>query len=54
VLAARALGLCFAGVDIIEHEGQMVVLEVNAWPGLAPDQRGTSLADALLDAALRT
>jgi glutathione synthase/RimK-type ligase-like ATP-grasp enzyme len=54
VLAARALGLCFAGVDIIEHEGQMVVLEVNAWPGLAPDQRGTSLADALLDAALCT
>ncbi|MBM3637952.1 MAG: ATP-grasp domain-containing protein [Actinobacteria bacterium] len=53
VLAARALGLCFAGVDVIEHEGEMVVLEVNAWPGLAPDQRGTSLADALLDAALR-
>jgi glutathione synthase/RimK-type ligase-like ATP-grasp enzyme len=54
VLAVRALGMCFAGVDIIEHEGQMVVLEVNAWPGLAPDQRGTSLADALLDAALCT
>lgn len=53
VLAARALGLCFAGVDVIEHEGEMVVLEVNAWPGLAPDQRGTFLADALLDAALR-
>jgi len=53
VLAARALGLCFAGVDVIEHEGKMVVLEVNAWPGLAPEQRGTSLADALLDAALR-
>lgn len=52
VSAAMALGLCFAGVDIIEHEGQMVVLEVNAWPGLAPDQRGTSLADVLLDAAM--
>ncbi len=50
--AARELGLHFAGVDVIEHRGAMVVLEVNAWPGLAPEQRGTALADALLDAAL--
>ena len=49
--AAHAMDLCFAGVDVIEHCGEMVVLEVNAWPGLAPEQRGTALADALLDVA---
>lgn len=46
--AADALELDFCGVDIIEHRGSWVVLEVNAWPGLAPHQRGSALADALI------
>lgn len=46
--AARALGLEFAGIDVIDHLGQPVVLEANAWPGLAPEARGTGLADALM------
>lgn len=52
VLATRALGLSFGGVDVIEHLGQASVLEVNAWPGLAADFRGTFLADALVDVAI--
>lgn len=46
--AARVLGLEFAGIDVIDHHGQPVVLEANAWPGLAPEARGTGLADALM------
>lgn len=49
--ATRALGLTFGGVDVIEHEGQAVVLEVNAWPGLAAEKRGRQIADALIDVA---
>ena len=49
--AVRALGLSFGGVDVIEHEGRPVVLEVNAWPGLAAEKRGRQIADALVEVA---
>lgn len=49
VRAAQALGLVFGGVDVIIHDGQPVVLEVNAWPGLAVQHRGDALARALVD-----
>jgi glutathione synthase/RimK-type ligase-like ATP-grasp enzyme len=49
--AIRALGLSFGGVDVIEHRGRPVVLEVNAWPGLAAEKRGRQIADALIEAA---
>lgn len=49
--AVRALGLSFGGVDVIEHEGRAVVLEVNAWPGLAAEVRGRQLAEALIAVA---
>lgn len=49
--ATRALGLSFGGVDVIEHHGRPVVLEVNAWPGLAAEKRGRQIADALVDVA---
>ncbi len=49
--AVRSLGLSFGGVDVIEHDGRPVVLEVNAWPGLAAEKRGRQLADALIDVA---
>ncbi len=52
VQATRALGLSFGGVDVIEHLGHASVLEVNAWPGLAAEIRGTFLADALVDVAI--
>jgi len=48
VAAARALGLEFGGVDVIRHEGRAVVLEVNAWPGLAAHVRNEQLARSLL------
>lgn len=51
IAATRALGLSFGGVDVIEHEGRPVVLEVNAWPGLAAEKRGRQIADALVDVA---
>ncbi len=51
--AALALGLDFGGIDVIEHRGRAVVLEANAWPGLAPDALGVSLAAELLQVALR-
>jgi glutathione synthase/RimK-type ligase-like ATP-grasp enzyme len=50
--AAAALGLVFGGVDVIEHHGEPVVLEANAWPGLAPEVYGTRLAAALVAVAL--
>lgn len=46
--AAHVLGLSFGGIDVIRHRGRAVVLEVNAWPGLAADVRGRHLADALI------
>lgn len=49
--ATQALGLSFGGVDVIEHDGRPVVLEVNAWPGLAAEHRGRQIADALVDVA---
>lgn len=49
--AAEALGLAFGGIDVIRHDGRAVVLEANAWPGLAPEARGRSLADALISVA---
>ncbi|MEI2421046.1 hypothetical protein V6O07_12300, partial [Arthrospira platensis SPKY2] len=51
--AAAALGLDFGGIDIIEHHGEPVVLEANAWPGLAPEHRGQQLANALIAVAHR-
>jgi len=48
IRATQALGLVFAGVDVIIHDGHAVVLEVNAWPGLAVEHRGDSLAQALV------
>ncbi len=49
--AVLALGLAFGGVDVIEHEGRAVVLEVNAWPGLAAEVRGWQLAEVLVEVA---
>jgi len=48
VAAAQALGLEFGGVDVIRHEGRAVVLEVNAWPGLAATVRNDQLARSLV------
>ena len=48
VAAAQALGLEFGGVDVIRHRGRAVVLEVNAWPGLAASIRDDQLARSLL------
>jgi glutathione synthase/RimK-type ligase-like ATP-grasp enzyme len=47
--AVQALDLAFGGVDIIMHHGRAVVLEVNAWPGLAVEHRGDAIANALID-----
>ncbi len=47
--AVDALGLDVGGVDLIEHDGSLVVLEVNAWPGLAAEVRGPAIAEALVD-----
>lgn len=52
VRAMQVLDLPFGGVDVIEHEAAMVVLEVNAWPGLAAEVRGRQLADALVRVVL--
>ncbi len=52
-LAAQALDLEFGGIDVIEHDGHAVVLEANAWPGLAPEALGNRLAMALVRTALR-
>lgn len=49
VAATAALGLDFGGVDVIRHDEQAVVLEVNAWPGLASQARDDQLAKSLLD-----
>jgi glutathione synthase/RimK-type ligase-like ATP-grasp enzyme len=49
--AARAIGLTFGGIDVIEHHGRPVILEANAWPGLAVDARGDALAEALVATA---
>jgi glutathione synthase/RimK-type ligase-like ATP-grasp enzyme len=49
IKAAQALGLAFCGIDVIMHHGQAVVLEANAWPGLAVQHRGDALARALVD-----
>lgn len=46
--ASAALGLEFGGIDVIGHEGRAVVLEANAWPGLAAHVRGTEIARALV------
>jgi ribosomal protein S6--L-glutamate ligase len=51
--AARALQLDFGGIDVIRHHGRAVVLEANTWPGLAAEERGRELADALVATALR-
>lgn len=48
VEACAALGLEFGGIDVIGHEGRAVVLESNAWPGLAAHVRGTEIARALV------
>lgn len=49
--AAHTLGLEFTGIDVIEHRGQMMVLEANAWPGLTVTSRvcGVDLAEVLLE-----
>jgi len=49
--ATAALGLAFGGVDVIVHDGRAVVLEVNAWPGLAAQVRSDQLAKSLIDVA---
>jgi glutathione synthase/RimK-type ligase-like ATP-grasp enzyme len=50
--AAAALGLDFCGVDVIRHDGRAVVLEVNAWPGLAAQVRDDQLATSLVSVAV--
>ena len=54
VEACTALGLEFGGIDVIGHEGRAVVLEANAWPGLAVHVRGPHIARALVRSAMRT
>ena len=54
VEACTALGLEFGGIDVIGHEGRAVVLEANAWPGLAIHVRGPHLARALVRSAMRS
>ena len=49
--AAVALDLPFCGVDVIHHREQAVVLEVNAWPGLAAHIRNDQLAKSLVAVA---
>jgi glutathione synthase/RimK-type ligase-like ATP-grasp enzyme len=53
IAAATALQLGFAGVDVIHHEGRAVVLEVNAWPGLAAQVKSDQLAKSLVEVARR-
>lgn len=53
VEACAALDLEFGGIDVIGHEGRPVVLEANAWPGLAAHVRGTQIARALVRSASR-
>jgi glutathione synthase/RimK-type ligase-like ATP-grasp enzyme len=50
--AAAALDLAFCGVDVIDHRGRPVVLEVNAWPGLAAQVHLDRLAKSLVDVVL--
>lgn len=52
--ACAALGLEFGGIDVIGHEGRAVVLEANAWPGLAAHVRGTQIARSLLRCVMRS
>lgn len=51
--ACAALGLEFGGIDVIGHRGRAVVLEANAWPGLAAHVRGNQIAHALVRCAAR-
>ncbi|MFT7465093.1 MAG: RimK family alpha-L-glutamate ligase, partial [Pseudohongiellaceae bacterium] len=52
--AAQCLGLSIAGVDLLNHEGSPIVLEVNTCPGLAAfvSATGIDLAGALVDLVL--
>jgi len=52
VAACAALDLEFGGIDVIGHDGHAVVLEANAWPGLAAHVRGMQIAEALVGCAL--
>lgn len=53
--AARALGLNVAGVDLMDHGGQVLILEVNACPGFTSTEAstGADVAGALARAAIR-
>jgi len=46
--AAAALDLEFGGIDVIVDRGRAVVLEANAWPGLAAHVRGPAIARVLV------
>jgi ribosomal protein S6--L-glutamate ligase len=46
--AAAALDLEFGGIDVIVDAGRAVVLEANAWPGLAAHVRGPAVARVLV------
>lgn len=52
--AAACLGLDVAGVDLLEHEGRWVVLEVNACPGLSAIEAATGrdVAGAMAELAM--
>lgn len=50
--AARALGLTVGGIDVIDHAEGPVVLEANAWPGLAASVHGERIAAAFVDVAV--
>ena len=51
--AADALDLAFGGIDVIVDHGHPVVLEANAWPGLAAHVRGPAIARVLVDLVVR-
>lgn len=51
VAAARAVGLCVAGVDLLESKDGPVVMEVNSSPGLEGIEKttGVAVADAVIE-----
>jgi|DEB19_MinimDraft_3_1074340.scaffolds.fasta_scaffold02017_3 glutathione synthase/RimK-type ligase-like ATP-grasp enzyme len=53
--AAHALGLRFAGVDVIRNDDGFAVLDVNCWPGISMTEEVTSvdIASALIESLVQ-